>query len=186
VDVAVGELVNQLKASGLWDNTLVLMYGDHDSGIPMDAEMAKFVGEPGDELNLLNMKNRVPLIIHIPGSNAKGTFAHTVGMVDMTPTMLHLLGIEDQSYYHLGRPIFDRQNHLVVFRSGSATDGQHYFKASIDGVFNKGTCYRTDTRKKVVVDQCRALAGEADRHLKMSDRTLKFDLLRSLKREREQ
>ncbi len=186
VDVAVGELVNRLKASGLWDNTLVLMYGDHDSGIPMDAEMAKFVGEPGDELNLLNMKNRVPLIIHIPGSNAKGTYAHTVGMVDMTPTMLHLLGIEGHSYYHLGRPIFDMQNHLVIFRAGSATDGQLYFKASIDGVFNKGTCYRTDTRKKVAIDQCRALAGEADRHLKMSDRTLKFDLLRSLKRERDQ
>jgi phosphoglycerol transferase MdoB-like AlkP superfamily enzyme len=185
VDASVGELVAQLKANNLWDKTMLLMYGDHDSGIPMDAEMAKFVGEPGDELNLQNIKNRVPLIIHLPQSGIRGTKTHTVSMIDMTPTILHALGISDSRYYHLGHNMFDWKDHLVVLRSGSATDGQLHYKASIDGVFTKGTCYRVADRKKVAIDQCRTLAGEADRQLKMSDRTLKFDMIRTFKRERD-
>jgi hypothetical protein len=177
VDYSVGELIKKLKETGLWENTVVMMYGDHDSGIPMDEKMAKFIGESPDELNREMLIHRVPFIMHIPGLKEKGTHSQAVGMIDVTPTVLHLLGISDPTGHHLGVPFFDGKNHMLAFRNGSGIDGNLYFKASIDGVFTRGKCFSFKTHKEVSIEKCRALAGEIDYRLKNSDLTIQNNLL---------
>ena len=181
VDFAVGELIRKMKAEGLWDNTVLIMYGDHDSGISFDKSMTDFVGEQSDELNLQYIRHRVPLLMHIPSAGVDGrVWSHTTGMIDVTPTILHLLGIPNERYYHLGTNLFDRKNHLVIFRNGSATNGLLWYKASLDGQFQRGQCFETETRSLIDINQCRTIAQEADRQLKRSDQTIKYDLIRQL------
>lgn len=42
VDEALGELVDQMKKDGLWDNTILMFYGDHDNSIKDKALYEKF------------------------------------------------------------------------------------------------------------------------------------------------
>ncbi|MFC5700662.1 LTA synthase family protein [Cohnella faecalis] len=181
VDYAVGELVSRLKQEGLWDDTILVMYGDHDNGIKPDEDIAKFIGETYDDLTLDQIKNEVPLFLHVPGVDAKGEMQQTAGMIDLEPTILNLLGIDTSGLYLMGNDMMTMQNHLVVFRYGSFTDGKVYFKASKDGDFNKGVCYDLGTRAPVDLEPCRAGAQEASKQLGNSDKLIYNDLIREFR-----
>lgn len=183
VDYAVGTLIEELKQRKLWDNTLLVMYGDHDSGIRLQGADAAKVGETDTPFNAEWQKYRVPLFIHLPQSNLRGTRSQVIGQIDLLPTMLYLLGVGDSDYYHMGGNILDDRGGLVVFRNGSSIDSQFFYKASLDGDFNKATCYDVKTEKVTDLAKCRPQAIEADRRLKFSDRTLRFNLIKQFKEE---
>ncbi|WP_162616047.1 sulfatase-like hydrolase/transferase [Paenibacillus lutimineralis] len=68
MDQAIGELVKDLKANGLWDNTVMVIYGDHDSSlVKNDSELPEFAVGNYDSLEFEQLKKSVPLIIHLPG-----------------------------------------------------------------------------------------------------------------------
>ncbi|WLC58523.1 LTA synthase family protein [Leuconostoc carnosum] len=121
LDEAVKEFFTYLKKSGLYDNTMVVMYGDH-YGIPnTDAKyLASVLGKDSDKWGDLDNANlqRVPFIVHIPGMK-KGYIDHQFGgEIDVAPTIEHLLGISTKSYIQLGQDLLskDRSN-VVAFRN---------------------------------------------------------------------
>ncbi len=63
---------------------------------------------------------RVPLMIHMPGYT-KGSVNHEYGgEIDVLPTLLHLLGIDDKDYLHFGTDLLSPQHDQVVaFRNGN-------------------------------------------------------------------
>ena len=71
-DEALKQFIKQLKAEGLYDNSVIVIYGDH-YGISENhnAAMAQFLGKdaitPFDSMQL----QRVPLIIHVPVKKEK-------------------------------------------------------------------------------------------------------------------
>jgi lipoteichoic acid synthase len=73
-DFAVGEFIGQLKANGVWDNSIVVIYGDHtamnETGLTgKDARGAKqLLGRSYSAAD----RQRVPLIIHLPGQARAG------------------------------------------------------------------------------------------------------------------
>ena len=82
-DYAIGTLVDRLKQAGMWDNTMLVFYGDH-FGIQPDAvspeEIADKVGVPYDErISRFN----IPLIMHIPGEKSGQVVERTGGQVDI-------------------------------------------------------------------------------------------------------
>ena len=44
VDEAFGQFAEQMKEQGLWDNTILLIYGDHDNSIKEISDYEKFLG----------------------------------------------------------------------------------------------------------------------------------------------
>jgi len=60
-----------LKASGLYDNSMVILYGDH-YGISnsRNQALAPLLGEDPETWNSYNddMMQRIPLMYHIPGT----------------------------------------------------------------------------------------------------------------------
>ncbi|KLN91227.1 LTA synthase family protein [Enterococcus cecorum] len=122
MDTAVHEFFDYLKQSGLYDNSIIILYGDH-YGISnaRNKELAQLLGR--DRETWSNFDNaqvqRVPYMIHIPGMN-KGKIIDTYGgQVDALPTLLHLLGVDTQNYIQLGQDLFSPDHkQLVAFRDG--------------------------------------------------------------------
>lgn len=176
VDYAVGQMIDKLKTEGLWDNTVLILYGDHDSGLEFTEEQAAALGVESDEISRMAMKDQVPLVIRVPGTDEGETFTHSTGMIDVAPTILHLLGIEDDTN-HLGTPVFTMEDQLVPFRYGSFKKGDMYYQASLDGVFENGSCYDISGQKELDLEQCREGAAQTREQLRFSDDIITHDFL---------
>lgn len=117
-DEALKQFFDDLKESGLYDNSIIVMYGDHygiseNHNKAMKTVLGKEVTpELGAELQ------EVPLFIHTPG--LEGGVNHTFGgQIDLLPTLLHLLGIDTEKYLHLGTDMLSEEHReLVAFRNG--------------------------------------------------------------------
>lgn len=97
VDKAIGNFVDELKNKGLWDNSILVLFGDHVP--PMRPETKKNYN------TLFNIKigsireTRIPLIIVVPGKDNilnqyKEKYTGGTGSLnDLFPTILDLAGI---------------------------------------------------------------------------------------------
>jgi arylsulfatase A-like enzyme/cytochrome c-type biogenesis protein CcmH/NrfG len=86
-DAQVGRLVHHLKEKGIYENTVIVLAGDHGEGL----------GEHGEKTHgffIYNATMHVPLIIRVPGSPGGRTVAEPVSLVDLMPTMLGAVGVE--------------------------------------------------------------------------------------------
>jgi arylsulfatase A-like enzyme len=95
MDHWVGELIAQLDADGLAENTIVVFWSDHGPGMP---RAKRWLNDSG---------LHEPLIVRWPGRIAPGS-VHTdvVQLMDLAPTMLRLAGLDVPQHMH-GRPILD-------------------------------------------------------------------------------
>ena len=87
MDSQLGRVVAELKRSGRYDNTLIIVVGDH--GEALDEH-----GEPTHGIFIYNPTVKVPFIIRLPGGNkAAGLLKNDVSLVDIMPTVLDYLGL---------------------------------------------------------------------------------------------
>lgn len=84
-DHYLGEFYDQLERDGELDNTAIIIFGDHEG-------IHKY-----HESNLPDNDKNVPFIIHIPGME-KVEIDAVGGQIDMLPTLLYLLGQEEEVY----------------------------------------------------------------------------------------
>ena len=107
-DLAIGEFITQLKATKLWDNSIIMIYGDH-TAMPdnkltgKDALGAeKLLGRPYGAAD----RQRIPLIIHLPGQTTPVLRQDVAGQVDVMPTVADLVGADLAQIPHMGRSLF--------------------------------------------------------------------------------
>ena len=87
-DAILGKFFEFLKARGLYDSAAIVVMSDHGEGLGDHGE---------DEHGLLLYREdlHVPLVVKLPrGRRAGTTVARPVGLVDVFPTILSLLGID--------------------------------------------------------------------------------------------
>ena len=85
MDTQVGELLKQLEADGLADNTVVFYWADHGDGVPRSKR------------SLYDSGLRVPLMIRWPQMApgiANSASDQLVSMIDLAPTVLAMAGVE--------------------------------------------------------------------------------------------
>ncbi|MDO4902780.1 MAG: LTA synthase family protein [Limosilactobacillus sp.] len=122
LDQSLQEFFNYLKKSGLYENSLIMIYGDH-YGISNseNTSLASVLGKNSDDWTDFDnaQLQRVPLMFVIPNSGGQGKIYHTYGgEVDVLPTLLHLLGISTHRYIQFGTDLFSKQHkQLVAFRN---------------------------------------------------------------------
>lgn len=91
-DVQIERLIQRLKETGQYDNTLIIIAGDHGEGFGEHDEL-----EHG--FFLYNSTLRVPLIISWPGNAAAGDRVDApVSLVDLLPTILDCLQIPGEAH----------------------------------------------------------------------------------------
>lgn len=157
VDRALEEFVSVLKRKGLWDNSIVVFYGDHDAGILNEGEESGLFATEGSQnhIDFLLEKNKVPLFIHLPGNALAGTYDTYGGQVDLAPTLLHLLGVSTEEFYYIGEDLlFSENRHPVVFAGQEMTDGHVWYTPGDDSDFYKGKCYDIQSKQQVSVEAC--------------------------------
>lgn len=82
MDKQAGELIQQLKDDGLYDNTIIFFYSDHGDGLP-------FV-----KRELYHRGLRVPFIIKAPFLPKGTTDDQLISFIDLAPSILSLTGIK--------------------------------------------------------------------------------------------
>ncbi|MGG3564480.1 LTA synthase family protein [Neobacillus rhizosphaerae] len=175
MDQSFEQFFNDLKASGLYDNTVIVMYGDH-YGISENHNdaMAKVLGV--DEITpAINAKlQRVPLFIHVPGVKG-GVQKQIGGEVDVRPTLLHLLGIDTKDYMEFGSDLLSKEHrNWATFRNGDFV--------SSDAIQINEKCYSFETGDLLDNnDACKAIGEKVNTELQMSDEIVYKDLLRFYK-----
>ncbi|MNB76675.1 Lipoteichoic acid synthase 2 [compost metagenome] len=145
-DYALGQFIAELKENGVWDDSLVVLYGDH-RGLPIfslkDEDkvlLQEILGKEYTERDLIN----IPLIISSAGVPMASVQNQLGGQVDILPTVANLLGLPLDNHIHFGQDILNEReynllpqryylptgsfvNNEELFLSGSGfEDGQHY------------------------------------------------------------
>ncbi|MGV3273090.1 LTA synthase family protein [Bacillus sp. CIS52] len=171
LDEALEQFFKDLKSSGLYDNSVIMIYGDH-YGISENHNraMKEILGK--EITPYQNAQNqRVPLMLHIPGK--KGGVNHTFGgEMDVVPTILHLEGIDSKKYINFGTDLFSKDHDdTVTFRNGDYVTPKY---TSISNVV-----YDTKTGKELKGNQeTKNLKARVTEQLKLSDSVMYKDLLR--------
>ncbi|WP_010094718.1 LTA synthase family protein [Ornithinibacillus scapharcae] len=162
-DQAIGLFVEKLKEEGLWENSVVVFYGDHDAGILTQGQETGLFATEGstNSVDYLLEADNIPLLIHFPNEELTGTYDKFGGQIDLAPTMLHLLGVDTSKKYFLGEDLFyDGERHPVVFSNQHMTDGKVWYVPS-EGAFASGSCYDLETKEMISVNACRDMYNQA-------------------------
>lgn len=145
-DEAIGELINELDSSGLLDNTIIVLYGDHDCKLKQsefkklyDSEYYKDVLiDPNDTVDGIDdftyeINRSVPFIIwskDIVNTKYSTNVSEVMGMIDVMPTLSNMLGVKPK--YALGHDIFSIKDNVVVFPSGNWITNKLYYNSAKD------------------------------------------------------
>ncbi|WP_137807957.1 LTA synthase family protein [Pseudomonas sp. G(2018)] len=98
LDFNIGRLMEIAKEGGWYDNTIFVLFGDHNTRIAQ----IPFLAPAYEQLGLES--NAVPMIIHAPGLLGTRTVKEAVGLVDLLPTVAGMAGVEFRNS-GLGRDI---------------------------------------------------------------------------------
>lgn len=89
-DYALGVFIDELKARELYDDSLIIIYGDHPARITdlQDARTEKIIGKLTPEQLVA-----VPFIYKLPNQQKSLVLDHETSQLDIMPTVLNLAGI---------------------------------------------------------------------------------------------
>jgi lipoteichoic acid synthase len=152
-DYALGLFIEDLKASGIWDNSLIVVYGDH-LGLPIysldsddKALMEEIYGHPYGYTDMIN----IPLVIAVPGHTQAKVYEQTGGQVDILPTIANLTDASLDNQLYFGLDLLNNKINILPERyylpSGSVINKQTLFIPGIG--YEDGTYYSLEDASKV-------------------------------------
>ncbi len=182
-DEALGEFIDGLDKDGLLENTVVVIYGDHDAklkksefeyfynydyktGLVLDEEDPNYKEVDFYEYEL---NRKVPFIIWTKDGKYQEEITKVMGMYDVLPTLGNMMGFNSQ--YALGHDIFSIDENVVVFPDGNwLTDKMYYNHQKEEGkMLNDG--------ETVSVDYIEKYNEYAEQVISISDSIIVYDLV---------
>ncbi|WP_307977272.1 LTA synthase family protein [uncultured Streptococcus sp.] len=181
LDAALKSFFDYLKASGIYDKSIIVLYGDH-YGISntRNSSLASLLGKDSETWSEYDnaMLQRVPYMIHIPGYT-EGFISQTYGgEVDSLPTIEHLLGIDSSKYTQLGQDLLSADNQQIV---AMRTAGQY---VTPEYTSYSGKLYYTATGQEITnpdettKEKIKTIRQAVSKQLAVSDSVQTGDLLR--------
>ncbi len=152
VDTVIGEFLEMMKEADLYDNSIFVLYGDHYALTNTDNRIAGQVKSMiGRTYTLFDVFN-VPMMIHIPGLGKAETFEVAGGHIDVLPTLLCLLGLENTQTVMFGQNLLTAEKGIVCEQThlsvGSFISDEIMFCKPSNGIeanysiYEKGTMAR--------------------------------------------
>lgn len=179
-DEAIELFFQQLKMSGMYENSIIIIMGDHD-GISANHNkaMAQFLNQ--DDISAYDylQLQRIPFFIHIPGYERGKVKSEIAGQIDIKPTLLHLLGIDTSHDIYFGNDLFhDDRKGFIAQRNGNFI--------SEDYLLAGDTCYDRNSGEELVSENeptqkatpCSDIKEKVEKELIFSDKLIYGDLFR--------
>ena len=184
LDSSIKAFFDYLKESGLYKNSIIILYGDH-YGISnsRNPALAPLLGKNSETWSSYDnaMLQRIPYMVVVPGMDKGGIINTYGGEIDMLPTLEHLLGIESNKFLQVGQDMLSPEHdQIVAFRSANyfvtpeytSYSGRTYYTKTGEEITNP------DEKTKEELDKIREAANL---QLKISDSIQTGDLLRFFK-----
>ena len=184
LDSSIKAFFDYLKESGLYKNSIIVLYGDH-YGISnsRNPALAPLLGKNSETWSSYDnaMLQRVPYMVVVPGMDKGGIIDTYGGEIDMLPTLEHLLGIESNKFLQVGQDMLSPEHdQIVAFRFANyfvtpeytSYNGRTYYTKTGEEITNP------DEKTKEELDKIREAANL---QLKISDSIQTGDLLRFFK-----
>ncbi|OHS19422.1 polyglycerol-phosphate lipoteichoic acid synthase LtaS [Staphylococcus sp. HMSC55D02] len=172
LDQALEQYVNDLKKEGLYDDSVIMIYGDH-YGISENHNnaMEKLLGEQITPAKFTDL-NRTGFWLKIPGK--EGTVDKTyAGQMDVMPTILHLVGIDTKNYIMMGTDLLSKEHKDVIpFRNGDFITQNYKY---VNGKIYSNKDNKLLEKKPKDFDKNKQ---QVEKDLEMSDSILNGDLFR--------
>ena len=173
-DRALDDFKTALARHGLLDETVLVVFGDHDAGFARDPTRDDEVGWA--------LKDRVPLFVRLPAGSPEplhGPRQATAGLTDVAPTLLALLGIDPAPLPYVGRNLLGEPGDPPVLRPyGDWLDGERVLLTRTAD--RKEVCYRVATREVAIAGDCDAENARARKARDVSRLVIADDLQQRL------
>lgn len=122
-DEAIGEFITKLDDLGVLEDTVIVIYGDHDAKFTIK-QYEEYLGKDIDFYEYEQL-TKVPLIIWAKDKQVQGKITKIMGAYDVMPTLANMFDFEYE--YALGHDIFSVDENIVVFPNGNwVTDKVYY------------------------------------------------------------
>ena len=188
-DMALGTFIDYVNNSDYYDNTVFVLYGDHDARLSKNEYQYFYnydikTGEVYDkndenyyDYNSFRheINRKTPLIIWTKNKKVarklKGVNENTMGMYDILPTLGNMMGFKSQ--YALGHDIYDiGADNYVIFPSGNFVTNSIYYS-------NTSNTYLT-LKEGIVIedDYIDNIKKKAEEVLDISNNIIVHDLIR--------
>jgi lipoteichoic acid synthase len=135
-DKHLGVFLDSLQKDGILDNTVVVLYGDHEGIHKYFPDSLKTIDLQGDWWQ--DNHKQTPLIVYQPGLKGE-EITTTGGEIDTLPTICYLLGIDSKEFSGeaIGRNLLNTDQSFAVLQGGEyvgATDDPKQVEHSIKGL----------------------------------------------------
>ena len=144
-DYALGVFLEELEKNDLLENTVIVLYGDHDARLSESDYIRLYNYDkttdgilPETDPNYVEfndysyeLNRKVPFIIWSNDRTEKAeTISNVMGMYDVMPTLGNMFGFYNE--YALGHDIFDiKENNIVVFPNGNWLTNEVYYNSQL-------------------------------------------------------
>ena len=188
-DEAIGELINNLEKEGLLDNTILVIYGDHDARLDYDDYNLLYNYDPiNDTLMTQSDENyyqfneydyelnrKVPFIIWTKNKQYNVNITTPTGMIDVLPTLGNMIGIH--SKYQLGTDVINNKDgdNMVTFTDGSFVTSKLYYNAP------KGEIYPLNS-EPITEEYINLRVNHSGELIEISNDIIYYDLINELEK----
>lgn len=125
-DYAFGIFLEELKARKMYDDSVIVVYGDHYGMTMLDENLIEFLNENNKKSNFVKMQHifsNVVCGIKIPGIK-NVTIDYPVSKIDIKPTLFQICNLQDE--YSLGTSIFKQKPYVCINNGNIITDKYYY------------------------------------------------------------
>ena len=187
MDKAIGEFIDALDEEGLLDDTIIIIYGDHDARLgkrqfdymynynPVTEKVFNENDEGYREFNNYDyeLSKSVPFIIWSKDMEKGITIDTPMGMVDVMATLGNMLGVYNK--YSLGKDIMSirKEDGIVVFKDGSFLTDKLYYNAKNNESYMLSNGIIGD-------DYISTRSEYADKIIEISNNIIMYDLIDKL------
>ena len=192
-DEALGEFLVALEENGLMENTVIMLYGDHDARLPKsdyarlynydkttDSTIAKEDPTYFDiDTYQYDMLRKVPFIIYSKETEKSlhKEVKTVMGMYDIMPTIGNMFGFYNK--YQLGTDIFNTKgDNIVVFPNGNWVTNKVFYNSQKGAYLPLSNTEISDE----YISDCNLYA---DNLLNVSNSLIVFDLIKHDKEKQE-
>ena len=126
-DYAFGILLQELKKEGLYEDTAILVFGDHNGLNMYNEEMIDFLSYTNPNLTDVDIKlnyTRVACGLKIPGGIKGVKIGKPINKLDMKPTLAYLFELEDE--FSLGTNVFANKDFVCLNNERMITSRYYY------------------------------------------------------------